>query len=88
MPPLAAADLTRAQHRQGFDAWDAERLRNRQRFAGDVPLARGPRFAVASSVRTLRIRYVACLWSGIPFYKLASSALALGPRSVISFCIH
>jgi hypothetical protein len=65
MPPMAAVDFTGAQQRQPFDAWDAERLRNRQRFAGDVPLARDLKSAVAGSVRTLGIRYIACLRSGI-----------------------
>jgi hypothetical protein len=88
MPPMAAVDLTRAQHRQWFDAWDAERLRNRQRFAGDVPHARDPRSAVAGSVRTLGIRYLACIRSGIPFCELASPALALGPCWGTSVCIY
>jgi hypothetical protein len=88
MPPMAAVDFTGTQQRQPFDAWDAERLRNRQRFAGEVPHVRDPRSAVASSVRTLGIRYVACLRSGIPFCELASPALALGPFAGTSICIH
>jgi len=66
MPPMAAVDLTGAQQRQRFDACGAERLRNRQRFAGEVPLVRDPKSAVAGSVRTLGIRYIACLRSGVP----------------------
>jgi hypothetical protein len=88
VPPSAAVELTRAQHRQGFDARDAGRLRNRQRFAGEMPLARDPSFADASSVRTLGIRYVACIRSGIPLGELALSALALGLCAGISFCTH
>ena len=88
MPPMAAVDFTGAQHRQRFDAWDAERLQNRQRFAGDVPLVRDPRSAVAGSVRTLGIRYIACLRSGIPFCELTSPTLALGPCAGTSFCIR
>ena len=65
MPPMAAVDLTGAQQCQRFDDCGAERLRNRQRFAGDVPLARDLKSAVAGSVRTLGIRYIACLRSGI-----------------------
>jgi hypothetical protein len=56
MPPMAAARLAGVQHCQSFDAWDAQRLRNRQRFAGDVPLARDPKSTVAGSVRTLGVR--------------------------------
>ncbi len=53
---MVAAGVVGVQHRQCFDVWGAEGLRNRQRFAGAVPLGRDSRAAVVDSVRTLGVR--------------------------------
>jgi hypothetical protein len=61
VPPMAAADVAGVQHRQRFDAWGAEQLRNRQRFAGAAALGRGLSVAAAGSVRTLGVLRIASL---------------------------
>jgi hypothetical protein len=76
---MAAADIAGVQHRQRFDAWGAERLRNRQRFAGLLWLGRGSSTAVAGSVSTLGIWRIADLRLTALFGKLASPAWAFGP---------
>ena len=87
MPPMAAVDFTGAQHRQPFDAWDAQRLRNRQRFAGTVPLGRDPSAAVAGSVRALGFRWISGPDLVGPFSKLASLALVLGFCAGFPICL-
>jgi len=58
VPPMAAADGADVQQCQRFDNLRADRLRNRQRFAGAVPVGRGLSTAVAGSVRTLGVRQI------------------------------